>query len=419
MKNNIQLRDYQKACLEKIKWSMSLEGNDLLGLPTGSGKSIIVAEIANYLQQDILILQPSVEILEQNMAKLANYVDEDEIGVYSASVGEKVIKKYTFATIGSVYKVPHLFAHFKLVILDECHLLNPKDTGSMFGQFLKGIGNPKVIGLSATLYRIFPTYFTGTDPRTGVYGLYQSNSIKMINRLKEKFWSRIVFHINHAELLEKGYLAPLQYVDKTKITQELIPLNKGRTDFDMEAYDKVVAKMDQDIVSLIQEAEHSHKHILVFCNSIAQSERLTMHFPNSRAVSSKSKVGERREIIDGFRTGKIKIAFNVGVLTTGFDMPQLDCIVLLRPTRSVALYYQMLGRGVRIAEGKTHCTVYDWTDTVKRIGKVETIEIKKVVNEKGTPMWDLVTETQAWHGKELYKFVVRELEQKKPTGTLF
>lgn len=409
----IKLRDYQVQAIEKVKWSMSLDGNDLLQLPTGAGKSIVIAELANYLNTDVLILQPTKEILEQNRAKLGLYVENEEIGSYSASVKEKVVRKYTFATIQSVYKVPELFKHIKLVVLDEAHLLNPKDTGSMFQSFLRGMGKPKVIGTTATPYRIFPTYFVSNDKKGGT-NLYQANSIKVLTRVLDKkggqrFWDRIVYKIDACELIEKGYLCPLKYVDKSTITQDLIPLNKSRTDFDMEAYDKIVAKVDQDIVALIKEAQLTHKHVLVFCNSISQSERLANYFPEARSISSKTKPKDREEIINGFKDGKYQTVFNVGVLTTGFDHPALDCIVLLRPTRSVALYYQMLGRGVRIAPGKTHCTVYDWTDTVKRIGRLETIKLEKVEGK-----WDVVTETQTWHGKELYRFVVKELS-KQPT----
>lgn len=409
----IKLRDYQVQAIEKVKWSMSLEGNDLLQLPTGAGKSIVIAELANYLNTDVLVLQPTKEILEQNRAKLGLYVDNEDIGSYSASVNEKVVRKYTFATIQSVYKVPELFKHIKLVVLDEAHLLNPKDTGSMFQSFLRGMGKPKVIGTTATPYRIFPTYFVSNDKKGGT-NLYQANSIKVLTRVLDKkggqrFWDRIVCKIDACELIEKGYLCPLKYVDKSTITQDLIPLNKSRTDFDMEAYDKIVAKVDQDIVALIKEAQLTHKHVLVFCNSISQSERLANYFPEARSISSKTKPKDREEIINGFKDGKYQTVFNVGVLTTGFDHPALDCIVLLRPTRSVALYYQMLGRGVRIAPGKTHCTVYDWTDTVKRIGRLETIKLEKVEGK-----WDVVTETQTWHGKELYRFVVKELN-KQPT----
>lgn len=404
----IQLRDYQKECIEKIKWAMNIPGNDLVQLPTGAGKSIVIAELANYLNQDILILQPQKEILEQNKNKLLQYVDPNDVGVFSASLGEKEIKKYTFATIGSIYKIPEMFAHFKVVLLDEAHLLNPKETGSMFMSFLNAIGNPKVVGFTATPYRIFPTYFVDFD-REGNKNLYQANSIKILTRLKPKFWDRILFKIDNVDLTNKGYLSPLEYVDKTKITQELIPLNKSRTDFDMESYDKIVAKMDIDVVNLIQEAMLRHKFILVFCNSIMQSERMQKYFPESRSVSSATKPKERDEIINGFKNGKYKVIFNVGVLTTGFDHPELDSIVLLRPTRSIALYYQMIGRGVRIHPSKTNCTVYDWSDTVKRLGKIDSIKLEKVNN-----LWNVITDTkpEGWHGLELYKFVVRELSTK-------
>jgi DNA repair protein RadD len=412
-----KLRPYQQQALEKIKWAMTLEGNDVVQIPTGGGKSLVIAEVANYLQKDILILQPSVEILEQNRAKLLQYVHEGETSVYSASLGEKEINKYTFATIGSIYKLAEDFAHFDLWLLDELHLLNPKSTGSMFGKLIKEVNyirertnRPpvKIIGFTATPYRIFPTYFKGQDPRTGEWGLYQSNSIKVVTRLKEKFWARILYSIDAGDLIKQGYLSPLEYVDKTKIRQDLVPLNKGRTDFDMDAYDQIVQKMDVDIVNLVRGAALQHKAVLVFCNSIAQSQRLSAHFGDqSRSVSSKSKPKERAEIIGGFKDGKYKIVFNVGVLTTGFDFPELDAIVLLRPTRSVALYYQMLGRGTRLSPGKKCCTVYDWSDSVKRIGKLETIRLAKVENK-----WNIVTETkpEGWHGIELYKFVVKTLE---------
>lgn len=398
----MKLRYYQEDCIKKIIWSLKLDGNDLVSLPTGAGKSIIIAKIADYLKKDILILQPTQEILQQNKQKLLQFVSENEIGVYSASLKEKNIKKYTFATIGSIYKIPQDFLHFKIVIIDECHFVNPKEIESMYGSFLKSIGNPKVIGLSATLYRVFPTYFRENGT------MYQSNSIKILSRLKEKFWSRILYTIDHIELLNNKFLCPIKYVDKSQILQEVIPLNSNKTDFDYLKYDIMLLKHDEEISQIIKNAEKQHNHVLVFCNSIQQSIRLQKIIENSYTVSSNSTSQERAFAIDGFKNGDIKVILNVGVLTTGFDMPSLDCIILLRPTRSIALYYQMLGRGVRIHKDKEFCTVYDWTDTVKKIGRIETIQIKKVLSEKGTLNWDLVTETGNWHGKELYKIEVKK-----------
>lgn len=403
----MQLRDYQQEAISRIKWAMDLPGNDLISLPTGSGKSIVIAEVANFLNQDILILQPTKEILEQNRKKLMAYVDKEDIGVFSASMGEKVIKKYTFATIGSVYKVPERFAHFRLVLLDECHLLNPKSTGSMFGKFLAGMNSPKVVGLTATPYRIFPTYFVDYEHGRE---LYQATSIKIISRVQPRFWDRIIYNVNNEELTRKGYLCPLKYIDKALVKQELIPLNKSCSDYDIEKYDAMVEKKDKDIVEAIRAVAQTHRSVLVFCTSISQSERLQTYFPGSEAVSSKTKPAERDRIIESFKDGVTKIVFNVGVLTTGFDMPELDCIVLLRPTKSVALYYQMLGRGVRIAPGKTHCTVVDMSDCMTRIGGVESIKLEKVDNK-----WNVTTSAQpkGWHGVQLYKVKIKDLQPKQ------
>ena len=112
--------------------------------------------IADNLRKEVLILQPSKEILEQNMEKLKLYVPEDEIGVYSASAKRKDINKYTFATIQSIYKKPELFNHIGLVLVDECHQVNPKNAKGMFSSFLKKIGNPVTIGLTATPFRNIP-----------------------------------------------------------------------------------------------------------------------------------------------------------------------------------------------------------------------------------------------------------------------
>jgi DNA repair protein RadD len=144
--------------------------------------------------------------------------------------------------------------------------------------------------------------------------------------------------------------------------------------------------------------------VVVFCTSLKQAEDLSGMVPNSEWVSGETSDKERARIINGFKDGSIKTVFNVGVLTTGFDHPALDCIVLLRPTRSIALYYQMLGRGVRIAPGKTVCRVIDLTSTIKNLGKIETI---KLISGKETESgkYELISETGSWHNRQLYEWV--------------
>ncbi len=399
----IQLRDYQEECLKKIKWSLSYftEGNDLISLPTGSGKSVVIAEMANYLNQNILILQPSVEILNQNKNKLLQYVDEEEIGVYSASLKEKIIKKYTFATIGSIYKLAEDFKHFKVVIIDEAHTVNPKEEGSMYMTFLNEIPGVRVFGFTATPYRLFKSYFKEGN------GLFLANATKILTRIKPKFWERILFNVDNIDLVNKGYICPIEYIDKTLIDQDEIPVNKSQTDFDIVKYEKILSKEDKEKKVLQTINEVDHKHILVFCSSISQAQRLSEQVKGSEYISSEEKFEKRQQVINDFKEGKCRVVFNVGVLTTGFDMPELDCIMLIRPTKSISLYYQMLGRGVRKAPGKEKCFVYDFSNTVKKLGRIETIKIVK------NGLVELVTETGSWHNKRLYAYKVKDIKPKE------
>jgi DNA repair protein RadD len=108
---------------------------------------------------------------------------------------------------------------------------------------------------------------------------------------------------------------------------------------------------------------------------------------------------ERAETIEGFKSGTIKTVFNVGTLTTGFDKPDLDCIILLRPTKSLPLYNQILGRLTRIAPNKACGTIIDLTGTCKAMGRIETFQL--YLNEYRR--WDLRTEKHpAWHDRVLF-----------------
>ena len=397
----MELRPYQEIAVEKIVWSRQFEGGDLVVLPTGAGKSLVIAGVANRLHQDILILQPTREILLQNVEKMKQYAKDGEIGIYSASVNRKDVAKYTFATIGSIYKKPEEFKHFRIIIIDECHLLNPKRLDSMFMKLIRKLDYPKIIGFTATPYRLFPSY-----QRFPSGYIKTDTVIKLINRIIPRFWQRIVMNVNVEDMVSKRYLCSLTYVSVSLSDHKTIPVNKSRSDFDLTKYvgDILSDKYKWDtMVEVITSCQKKHKHCLVFCSSVDEAERLSGLVEGSVVVSSDTKKKDRQLFIEQFRLGEIKTVFNVGVLTIGFDFPELDCIVLARPTRSVGLYYQMLGRGVRMAEGKKTCTVYDTTGTVKALGPVESI---KLVRSNG--LWNLQTSRGLWHGKVLYSFMINK-----------
>jgi DNA repair protein RadD len=410
----ITLREYQKECLSKIRWSREkgLEGAELVVLPTGSGKSLIVSNLANELNEDVLILQPSKEILEQNLDKLLQHIDRSDIGIYSASMGEKEVKKFTLATIGSIYRHPQFFAHFGFILLDEAHLLNPKSLDGMFSSFLRRVDEirfannlspVKILGLTATPYRM-DTFYASTGGRW----MKAVATIKLINRTKGNFWKRILFNISTQDLIDQGFLCHLDYIDKSVVQQQDIPLNKSESDFDLVAYEKMLSKKKDDIVKAIAMAQDTSKSVLVFCSSVLQATQLSQMTLDSEVVSAKTPKKERERIIENFKSGKTKTVFNVSCMTTGFDHPSLDAIILLRPTRSLGLYSQMIGRGLRIAPGKTSCKVIDLTSTVKNMGRVETIKLVK--REK----WELESETKAnWHNEKLYEFEWERKPKKK------
>jgi len=117
------LREYQQEAIDKMLWSLSLPGNSVVSMAQGSGKTHVIAGFADQHKKPILILVPSKELLEQDLDKLSKVVKRKEIGVFSASMNEKTIKKFTIATIQSAHKHPELFTHYEVAIIDECDSL--------------------------------------------------------------------------------------------------------------------------------------------------------------------------------------------------------------------------------------------------------------------------------------------------------
>lgn len=387
------LRDYQEEAVQAMLWAVERKGNSIVVAATGAGKTHIIAEFVKRLGKPMLILCMSKELVEQDYEKLARVVDKEDIGIFSTSLNRKEVKRYTIATIGSAYTHPDLFVHYDAVIIDECHNVPVKQLGSMYMGFFKAIGSPTILGLTALPARMDTSY-----EADGFGGWKAYTTIKLINRMgKEKFWERIIYNIDNETLTKRGYLCPIRYLDRTIIPHESIPINKSMSDFNLEEYEKKIQSEEEKLISAVFLGENIGRSVLVFCSSVDQAETLSRYVEGSKVVTAKTKRKEREKTIKGFKEGSIKTVFNVGVLTTGFDHPSLDCIVLLRPTRSISLYYQMVGRGVRLAEGKKFCTVIDMTGTVKAIGRIHTI---KIVKEK---MWELRSETKNnWHNLVLY-----------------
>lgn len=365
----MKLRPYQVDAVAKGSKFLieNHEGSALMVLPTGSGKSIIIAAIANDIPGNTLVLQPSKELLEQNYSKMCFYMGPENIGIYSASVGRKDFGKITFATIGSIINKKEEFAHFDQIIIDECHLVNSK--GGMYENLINTLKIP-VLGLTATPYRLYSYMDTVTESRSVV--------AKFLHRTRPRIFKEIIHITQIQELYQQGYLSRIDYSRSIKgYDRSKIRLNSTGMDFDEESL--MQYQIQQNVVKTVKEAiENSdYKHILVFASSVMEANEIAKQLNHLKVacVSAETSKDTREEILSGFKSGAIRVVTNVGVLTTGFDFPELDCIILARPTQSVALYYQMLGRGIRIAPGKQKCFVIDICGNVDKFGHIETFEI--------------------------------------------
>ena len=372
-----KLRDYQQAASDKaVAFFMDKKKkhNAIMVLPTGSGKSLIIADIASRLEGHTLVFQPSKEILEQNFKKLCSYGILD-CSIYSASFNSKEINRITFATIGSVKSHPELFTHFKNIIVDECHLINPKE--GMYKDFFDAV-KCKVLGLTATPYRLSSSRDFGS-------------MLKFITRTKPHVFSEVIYHVQVSTLLDMGYLAKLNYypMNPSGWNELNLKVNTTGADYTDRSVQREYERIDfyGYLVHIVQrlmnpKAGGKRKGILVFTRFLKEAERLTWSIPGAAIVSGDTPKGERERILEAFKAGEIPVVANVGVLTTGFDYPELDTVVMARPTMSLALYYQIVGRAIRPHKDKEAAWFVDLCGNINRFGKVEDLRLVDGGNNK-------------------------------------
>ena len=295
------LRPYQDravlACTRFLKNPQ--RGNGIAVLPSGAGKSLVIANIVKELGAPTLVFQPSKELLEQNHAKMESY--GYSAGIYSASFNRKQIAPITFATIGSVKSHPELFGIFKYIIADECHTINAKQ--GMYANFLAAMDGIRVLGLTATPYRLV------TDN-------YGGSILKFLTRTRPRVFEDVVYCVQNRSLFDAGFLAQIDYLTTAEFDRSQIKLNSTGADYDdasVKAYyqrsgfvNKVIGAAD----TLLQ----TRKNALIFTRFIEEAEAITAALPGSAIVTSKTSKTDRAKLIHGFRQGVIKAVVNVGVL---------------------------------------------------------------------------------------------------------
>jgi len=364
----MKLRDYQQRSIDDLyAWfKAGHEGNPCMVLPTGSGKSHIVAALCkDALQQwpetKVLMLTHVKELIAQNAEKMREHWQNAPLGIYSSSLKKKQLgEPITFAGIQSVRDKAHQLGHIDLVIIDECHLVSHKNEGG-YRNLLSDLSviNPRlrVIGLTATPYRLN-------------HGLITD---------KPALFDDMLMPVTIEYLISKGFLCTLKS-KMTKTKFDTSEVHKRGGEFIESELQAAVDTDDKnkDVVSEVIRLAGDRKAWLFFCAGIDHAEHvkdmLISKGITAECVTGKTPQAQRDRIIADYKAGKIRALTNANVLTTGFDYPDIDLIAMLRPTMSASLYVQMAGRGMRPKSHTDHCLVLDFSGVVETHGPITNVK---------------------------------------------
>jgi DNA repair protein RadD len=340
-----------------------------------SGKTPVIATICRdavtQWQGRVLVLAHVKELLEQSAEKLQAICPDIPIGVYSAGLKRRDTEEpVVVARIQSAYRRPCELGRFDLILVDEAHLIPPDGEG-MYLSFLKAAKtiNPhvRVVGFTATPFRLKDGTICGP----------------------ENILNQVCFEVGVKELIRDGYLSPLiSRSGSAKADTSNLHIRAGEF-----VADEVEQLMDDDELVAAACAEivgqtARRAACLIFCASVAHAHHVAQtlrdeHGIEIAVVTGDTPTPERDAIIAAFKAGDLRYLANVNVLTTGFDAPHVDCVALLRPTMSAGLYYQMVGRGFRLASGKDDCLVLDYGGNVLRHGPVDQLTLSTDDRPKG------------------------------------
>ena len=355
----MELRWYQQEAVDAIRTYTGRAG--IVNLPTGAGKSIVIAHaVADTLTHGgrVLVAIHNGDLVRQNGAAIERLLGQP-IGIVSAAVGKKNwANRVVVCSVGSAFRDVASAGRFDRVIIDECHLVSA-DPKTMYGRLLAGIrqNNPdaQLIGLSATPWRM-----DGPLIDAGVFEdeIYSAGT-------PEAF----------ARLLNDGYLSPLVAGPVSVIDMTGVKLAANGDYSEGDASHRVEPLLPELIPQMLKDAEGRRKG-LIFAPTVKCAKLivglLLQHGETCALVTGETPAGERKDLIDHFKRGHaFRWMVSVSALTTGFDVPDIDVLVVFRPTKASALWVQILGRGTRIYLGKLDCLVLDYTDNAGRCGPID------------------------------------------------
>lgn len=354
-----KLRPYQQEAVNAtLKHFREDKAPAVIVLPTGAGKSLVIAELARLARGRVLVLAHVRELVEQNHAKYISF--GLEAGIYSAGLNRKdQDQKVIFGSIQSIARAEDsFFESFSLLVIDECHRVSVEGETQYFQVISKlQKSNPGlcVLGLTATPYRL------------GLGWIYQYNvPLKTMQTTEERFFRKCIYDLSISYMIKNGFLTPPVRIDSPVACYDFSSLKLNGMSYvtaQVESLLKDQKRITPLIIKNIIEMSEERHGVMLFTSSVNHAIEIMKCLPPfvSALVVGDTEDKDRDEIIEAFKERKLKYLVNVSVLTTGFDAPHVDVIAILRPTESVSLYQQIIGRGLRLSPGKKDCLILDYT----------------------------------------------------------
>jgi len=354
----IKLRDYQQQAVQAaIAHFKQRHESAVIVLPTGAGKSLVLAELARQARGRVLILTHVKELVAQNADKVGALTTPAT--VFAAGLRQKDASgKTVIASIQSASANQEQFnQHFSLVVIDECHRVS-QDPDSQYQQLLQHIKslNPavKVLGLTATPYRL------------GSGWIYRQHYHGKVGNTLDPVFEHCIFELPLRPLIKQGYLTPPRLLDGLTAQYDFSSLPAPTSaEYPAAAVDSLLGKMGRATELIVQQLRALAKErrgVIIFAATVKHAEEIMRLLNGEPAalLTAETADAERDKLVVAFKQQQLKFLVNVAVLTTGFDAPHLDLIAILRPTASVSLFQQMVGRGLRLFPGKTECLIIDY-----------------------------------------------------------
>lgn len=353
-----ELRPYQKESVRAVIEHFR-RGSDpaVVVLPTGAGKSLVIAQLARLARGRVLVLAHVKELVQQNHAKYETY--GNPASIFAAGLKRKeVAQQVVFGSVQSVARnLEHFSQGFTLLVIDECHRLSQEqDSGYQRVVGHLRLQNPdlKILGLTATPYRL------------GLGWIYRYHHHGLVRGEQECFFSECIFELPLRLMVKQGYLTPPLLVDGAVAQYDFSACTPGIGGRYQEAdLNRVISSAVRAtaviITEVIAQAEQ-RQGVMIFAATVDHAREIMSYLPEGEAalILGETEGGLRDQRILAFKQRKLKYLVNVAVLTTGFDAPHVDLIAILRPTESVSLYQQIVGRGLRLSPGKSDCLVLEF-----------------------------------------------------------